>query len=98
MSDTIDDYRVRGFCCRTNLPDFTAYRGFGATQVMFMTETIMNEVRNRPAGVLFCPLLANENQMSLSDDRQARDKNTGNIGYSKNTTTVHERRVRSYAA
>lgn len=39
----IDNVRVQGFCCRTNLPDFTAYRGFGATQVMFMTETILNE-------------------------------------------------------
>jgi len=42
-SYVIDNVRVQGFCCRTNLPDFTAYRGFGATQVMFMTETILNE-------------------------------------------------------
>jgi xanthine dehydrogenase molybdopterin-binding subunit B len=37
----VEHLRVRGFCCKTNLPDFTAFRGFGATQAMFMTETIM---------------------------------------------------------
>jgi xanthine dehydrogenase/oxidase len=32
-SYTVDNLRVKGYCCRTNLPNFTAYRGFGATQV-----------------------------------------------------------------
>jgi xanthine dehydrogenase molybdopterin-binding subunit B len=40
---TVRAYRARGWCCRTNLPDFTAFRGFGATQVMFMTETVMEQ-------------------------------------------------------
>jgi xanthine dehydrogenase/oxidase len=40
---TVPHYRVRGRCCKTNLPDFTAFRGFGATQVMFMSETIIEE-------------------------------------------------------
>eukprot|EP01050_Picozoa_sp_SAG11_P025715 SAG11_NODE_5897_length_1438_cov_1.411501_1_plen_397_part_00 len=30
----VEHLNVHGFCCRTNLPDFTAYRGFGATQVL----------------------------------------------------------------
>lgn len=40
---TVEHFRVKGRCCKTNLPDFTAFRGFGATQAMFMAETILEE-------------------------------------------------------
>ena len=32
---------VEGFCCRTNLPSSTAFRGFGAPQAMMAIETVM---------------------------------------------------------
>ena len=34
----IPNVRVTGLCCRTNLPPFTAFRGFGAPQAMFAME------------------------------------------------------------
>jgi len=34
----IPNVRVTGMCCKTNLPPFTAFRGFGAPQAMFVTE------------------------------------------------------------
>ena len=30
--------RVKGYCCKTNLPSNTAFRGFGGPQGMIMTE------------------------------------------------------------
>ena len=38
-SYAIPNVRVTGLCCRTNLPPFTAFRGFGAPQAMFVMET-----------------------------------------------------------
>ena len=35
----IPNVRVTGYCCRTNLPPFTAFRGFGAPQAMFVMES-----------------------------------------------------------
>jgi len=35
----IPNVRVTGLCCRTNLPPFTAFRGFGAPQTMFLMES-----------------------------------------------------------
>eukprot|EP00931_Biecheleriopsis_adriatica_P041469 TRINITY_DN23695_c0_g1_i1.p1 TRINITY_DN23695_c0_g1~~TRINITY_DN23695_c0_g1_i1.p1 ORF type:complete len:1513 (-),score=324.42 TRINITY_DN23695_c0_g1_i1:62-4153(-) len=34
-------FRAKGYCYKSNIPSNTAFRGFGATQVMLMTETIM---------------------------------------------------------
>jgi len=34
----IPNVRARGFCCRTNTPPNTAFRGFGAPQAMFVME------------------------------------------------------------
>ncbi|MDZ7723607.1 MAG: molybdopterin cofactor-binding domain-containing protein [candidate division KSB1 bacterium] len=34
----IPNVRVTGLCCRTHLPPFTAFRGFGAPQAMFVME------------------------------------------------------------
>ena len=37
-SYAIANVRVTGMCCRTHLPPFTAFRGFGAPQAMFVIE------------------------------------------------------------
>ncbi len=34
----IPNVRITGMCCRTNLPPFTAFRGFGAPQAVFVME------------------------------------------------------------
>jgi xanthine dehydrogenase large subunit len=34
----VPNVRVTALCCRTNLPPFTAFRGFGAPQAMFVME------------------------------------------------------------
>ncbi len=34
----IPNVRITGLCCRTNLPPFTAFRGFGGPQAMFVIE------------------------------------------------------------
>ena len=34
--------RVRGVCCRTNLPSITAFRGFGSPQPMMVVENWMH--------------------------------------------------------
>ncbi|KAJ8605889.1 hypothetical protein CTAYLR_000597 [Chrysophaeum taylorii] len=35
----IPNFRVRGYCCKTNTPSNTAFRGFGGPQGMFVCET-----------------------------------------------------------
>jgi len=35
----IPNVRATGMCCRTNLPPFTAFRGFGGPQAMFVIES-----------------------------------------------------------
>lgn len=37
----IDALRVTGYLCRTNLPPFTAFRGFGAPQAFFVMESAL---------------------------------------------------------
>eukprot|EP00658_Telonema_sp_P-2_P023303 TRINITY_DN1932_c0_g1_i10.p1 TRINITY_DN1932_c0_g1~~TRINITY_DN1932_c0_g1_i10.p1 ORF type:complete len:1546 (-),score=328.16 TRINITY_DN1932_c0_g1_i10:428-4999(-) len=36
-------FRTKGTACRTNITSNTAFRGFGATQTMVMTETVMEQ-------------------------------------------------------
>jgi len=48
----IPNVRVTGLCCRTNLPPFTAFRGFGGPQAMFVMESAIAaaaEKLGRPA-------------------------------------------------
>ncbi|PKK91221.1 MAG: xanthine dehydrogenase molybdopterin binding subunit [Candidatus Wallbacteria bacterium HGW-Wallbacteria-1] len=40
----IDNFRVVGHPCRTNLPPFTAFRGFGVPQGVFAIETVIRRV------------------------------------------------------
>ena len=39
---SIPNVRVTGYMCRTNLPSFTAFRGFGAPQAFFVIEAAMD--------------------------------------------------------
>ncbi|KAF9348535.1 hypothetical protein BGX34_002424 [Mortierella sp. NVP85] len=36
--------RIAGYCCRTNLPSNTAFRGFGSPQSNLITEDMLNQV------------------------------------------------------
>ena len=36
-------FRFVGTCCKSNITSNTAYRGFGATQTMLMTETVIDQ-------------------------------------------------------
>jgi xanthine dehydrogenase large subunit len=38
----IPNVRITGLCCRTNLPPFTAFRGFGGPQAMFVIESAIS--------------------------------------------------------
>lgn len=38
----VPNVRVTGYMCRTNLPSFTAFRGFGAPQAFFVIEAAMD--------------------------------------------------------
>lgn len=40
----IPNVRVRGYCCKTNLPSNTAFRGFGGPQSMFCGETMIRHI------------------------------------------------------
>jgi len=40
----IPNLRVRGHCCKTNLPSNTAFRGFGGPQGMMVTESWMEKI------------------------------------------------------
>jgi xanthine dehydrogenase large subunit len=42
-SYSIPNVRVTAFSCRTNLPPFTAFRGFGAPQAMFVLESAITK-------------------------------------------------------
>jgi xanthine dehydrogenase large subunit len=44
----VPNVKVTALCCRTNLPPFTAFRGFGAPQAMFVMESAIT----RAAGVM----------------------------------------------
>lgn len=51
-SYSVENIRGRGFCCRTNLPSNTAFRGFGGPQGMMVAESWMTDVAQslgRPA-------------------------------------------------
>lgn len=39
----IPNMHYRGYLCKTNLPSFTAFRGFGGPQSMFVAETIIRQ-------------------------------------------------------
>ncbi|MCX7024363.1 MAG: molybdopterin-dependent oxidoreductase [Spirochaetes bacterium] len=43
----IPNVRVTGFLCRTNLPSFTAFRGFGAPQGIFVMEAALDALARR---------------------------------------------------
>lgn len=43
----VPNVRVTGFCCRTNLPPFTAFRGFGGPQAMFVMESAIAAAAER---------------------------------------------------
>lgn len=43
----IPNLRARGFSCRTNLAPFTAYRGFGGPQAMFVLEAAIFQAAER---------------------------------------------------
>ncbi len=43
----IPNLRVTGYMCRTNLPPFTAFRGFGAPQAFFVIEAALDAVSRR---------------------------------------------------
>ncbi len=43
----IPNVRVTGLCCRTNLPPFTAFRGFGGPQAMFVMEAAIAAAAER---------------------------------------------------
>ncbi len=63
----IPHVRVTGLCCRTNLPPFTAFRGFGGPQAMFVMESAIAaaaEKLGRPAWELQeINLLREDNQL-----------------------------------
>ncbi|RXG71941.1 Xanthine dehydrogenase/oxidase [Armadillidium vulgare] len=40
----IENFKVYGYCCRTNLPSNTAFRGFGTPQGCFIMENIMARI------------------------------------------------------
>ncbi|MBT3190968.1 MAG: molybdopterin-dependent oxidoreductase, partial [Verrucomicrobia bacterium] len=46
-SYVIPHVRVTGLCCRTNLPPFTAFRGFGGPQAMFVIEAALAAAAER---------------------------------------------------
>jgi xanthine dehydrogenase large subunit len=43
----IPNVRVTGYMCRTNLPSFTAFRGFGAPQAFFVIESAMDALAQK---------------------------------------------------
>jgi xanthine dehydrogenase large subunit len=46
----VPNVRVTGYMCRTNLPAFTAFRGFGAPQAFFVMEAALDAV-SRKTGI-----------------------------------------------
>lgn len=40
----VPNVRAKGWCCKTNLPSNTAFRGFGGPQGMFVAEHIIRDV------------------------------------------------------
>jgi xanthine dehydrogenase large subunit len=43
----ISNVRITGYMCRTNLPSFTAFRGFGAPQAFFVIESAMDALAQK---------------------------------------------------
>ena len=58
----VPNLRVTGFMCRTNLPPFTAFRGFGAPQGVFVMECALDAAARKggwdPVGLRLRNLLA----------------------------------------
>ncbi len=44
---TVPNVRVTGYLCRTNLPSFTAFRGFGAPQAFFVMEAALHALARK---------------------------------------------------
>ncbi|MEW6196365.1 MAG: molybdopterin cofactor-binding domain-containing protein [Bacteroidota bacterium] len=42
----IPNVKATAYCCRTNLPPFTAFRGFGGPQAMFVVESAIHKAAN----------------------------------------------------
>lgn len=42
----IPNVKATAYCCRTNLPPFTAFRGFGGPQAMFVIESAIHKAAN----------------------------------------------------
>ena len=40
----IPNLRVEGYCCKTNLPSNTAFRGFGGPQGIMIGESVLDDV------------------------------------------------------
>jgi xanthine dehydrogenase large subunit len=63
----IPNVRARGFSCRTHLPPFTAFRGFGAPQAMFVLEAAIFQAAEKmgvePAGLQRRNLLAEGDEL-----------------------------------
>ncbi|KAE8737385.1 xanthine dehydrogenase 3 [Frankliniella occidentalis] len=47
----VPNMHLTGYCCRTNLPSFTAFRGFGAPQSMLVAETIVRLEHSKLSGL-----------------------------------------------
>ncbi len=43
----IRNIKIEGYCCKTNLPSNTAYRGFGGPQAMFIIDSIMDHIATK---------------------------------------------------
>lgn len=43
-SYNFENFRAKGFLCKTNIPSSTAIRGFGGPQSVFIIENIVNDV------------------------------------------------------
>jgi len=54
----VPNARIRAASCRTNLPPFTAFRGFGAPQAMFVMEAAIDRA-SEVTGIPQCDIQAN---------------------------------------
>jgi len=62
----IPNVKITGYCCRTNLPPFTAFRGFGAPQAILVIESAIDQAAtslNIPAERIKCKNLLKKNSL-----------------------------------
>ena len=65
----IENLRVRGYLCETNIPSNTAFRGFGAPQSMLVCETWMDHIAstlNISPKKVHCILYSNQRILLLN--------------------------------